>query len=92
MNAIADVGARRQNGPVQGRTVFFLNRSPSRRRNSQTALCETFTPRAASSSFRPCSVRCDIWLIRSTMKARCGSSVRLRRPPILAGATEPVAQ
>jgi hypothetical protein len=27
--------------------VFFLKVSPSRRRNSHTALCETFTPRAA---------------------------------------------
>jgi hypothetical protein len=38
----------------------FLNRSPSRRRNSQTTLCETLTPRAASSAFRPCSVRCGV--------------------------------
>ena len=33
----------------------FLKRSPSRRRNSQTALCETRTPRAASSSLSPYS-------------------------------------
>jgi hypothetical protein len=38
----------------------FLNRSPSRRRNNHTALCETLTPRAASSSFRPCRVRCGV--------------------------------
>jgi hypothetical protein len=38
----------------------FLNRSPSRRRNSQTALCETLTPRAASSAFRPCNVKCGV--------------------------------
>ena len=37
-------------------TSFSLNRNPSRRRNSQTALCETLTPRAASSSFKACSV------------------------------------
>ncbi len=36
---------------------IFLNLSPSRRRNNHTALCETFTPRAANSSFSPCSVR-----------------------------------
>ena len=37
---------------ARGRAAFFLKRSPSRRRNSQTALWETLIPRAASSSFR----------------------------------------
>lgn len=69
----------------------FLNRSPSRRRNVQTALCETLTPRAASSSFSLCGVRCGVRRIRSLMKARCGSSTGLRCPPIWPGATEPVA-
>ena len=80
--------ARRRRGPAQGRTVFFLKLRPSRRRNVHTAWCETFTPRAASSSFRPCSVRCGVWLIRSAMNARCGSRIGLRCPPILPGATE----
>ena len=92
MIASVVAGGRCRHGPAQGRTAFFLNRSPSRRRNSQTALCETFTPRAASSSFSPCSVRCGVWPIRSRMKARCGSSTGLRCPPILPGATEPVAR
>jgi hypothetical protein len=52
----------------------FLNRCPSRRRNSHTVLCETRTPRAASSSFNPCRVRLGVCLILSRMKARCGSS------------------
>lgn len=60
-------------GPAQGRTVFFLKLRPSRRRKVHTAWCETFTPRAASSSFSPCSVRCGVCLIRSTMNVRCGS-------------------
>jgi hypothetical protein len=43
----------------------FLNRRPSHRRNVQTALCETSTPRTASSSCSLCSVRCGVWRIRS---------------------------
>ena len=38
-------------------SVDLQELSPSRRRNSHTALCETFTPRAANSSFSPCNVR-----------------------------------
>ena len=57
---------------------FFLNRNPPRRRNSQTALCETLTPRAASSSFSACSVKCGVWFSRFTMNTRCGSSTGLR--------------
>jgi len=82
-----DVGAR----PFKREQLFF-NRRPSRCRNIQTALCETLTPRAASSSFRPCSVRCGVWPIRSMMNPRCGSRIGLRCPPILPGATEPVAR
>src|SRR4051812_36247916 len=48
------------------------------------------TPLTASSSFRPCSVICGIWAIRSAMKARCGSKRRLRCPPIWPGTTEPL--
>lgn len=51
---------------------FFLNRSPSRCRNRHTVSCDTFTPRAASSSFSRCSDSCGVWLIRSAMNARCG--------------------
>lgn len=76
-----DVGARlfksKQRSPPS-RGQAFLNRNPSRRRNTHTALCETVTPRAASSSFSPCSVRCGVCLIRSAMKPRCGSSTRKR--------------
>jgi hypothetical protein len=36
------------------------------------------TPRAASSSLRPFSVRCGVWLIRSMMKSRCGARMGLR--------------
>jgi hypothetical protein len=75
-------------GPAGANSVF-LNRSPSRRRNSQTAL--TLTPRAASSSFRACNVRCGVWPSRSMMNARCGASTGLRYPPNSPGATEPVA-
>jgi hypothetical protein len=49
MIASALAGGRRRRGLLRANSVF-LNRSPSRRRNSQTAL--TLTPRAASSSFR----------------------------------------
>jgi hypothetical protein len=73
----------------RGANSVFLNRSPSRRRNSQTAL--TLTPRAASSSFRACNVRCGVWPSRSMMNARCGASTGLRYPPNSPGATEPVA-
>jgi hypothetical protein len=48
----AGVYVRRRSEPARGRAAFFLNRSPSRRRNSQTALWDTLTPRAASSSLR----------------------------------------
>ena len=58
---------------------------PSRRRNIQTALCETLTPRAASSSFSLWSVRCGVWLIRSLMKVRCEFQHRLAVPAHLAG-------
>jgi len=58
--------------------------------HAHTTTCETFTPRAANMSLRPCSVRCDVRSICSTMKARCGASTGLRWPPILPGATEPV--
>jgi hypothetical protein len=44
--------------------LSYLKLKPSRLRNCQTVSCETVTPRAASSAFSPCSVRCDIWLIR----------------------------
>jgi hypothetical protein len=56
-------------GPAQGRIVFVLKLRPSRRRKVHTAWCETFTPRAASSSFSPCSVKCGVRLILSTMNA-----------------------
>jgi hypothetical protein len=92
MIASAAGGVRRRNGLAQARTAFFLNRSPSRRMNSHTALCETWTPRAASSSFSPCSVRCGVCLIRSLMKSPCGSKTRLRWPPIWPGFTDPVAR
>jgi hypothetical protein len=71
-----------------------LNRRPSRHRNSQTALCEAFTPLTANSASCPCRVRCGVWLTHSLMKARCGSNVRLRCSPILpsASATEPVTR
>jgi hypothetical protein len=72
----ADVRCRRV--PVQARTGFFLKLRPSRRRDSHTALCETFTPRAASSSLGPCRVRCGVYAIRSTMNARCASRTDLR--------------
>ena len=48
MSASVVACERCRRGPAQGRTA--LNRNPSRRRNSQTALCETLTARAASSS------------------------------------------
>ena len=87
------VGGRRPGRPAQGRTVFFLKRSPSRRRNIHTALCETVTPRAPQFVFqRDAASRCGVCLIRSTMNARCGSFTGLRCPPILPGATEPVAR
>src|SRR5690606_14454851 len=90
--ASAAAGGRCQRVPARERTVFFLNRSPSRRRNRHTVSCETFTPRAANSSFSWWSVSCGVWLIRSTMNPRCGSSTNLRYLPILAGATEPLAR
>src|SRR6202167_1297064 len=71
---------------------IFLKLRPSRRMNCQIALWETVTPRTASSSFRRCNVRCEVCSIRSTMKARCGSKTRRRCPPILPGATLPVAR
>jgi hypothetical protein len=89
MNAIADVGAWSARVCSRANSVFY--RGPSRHRNRQTALCGTCTPRAASSPVRPWSVKCDIWLVRSTMKARCGSRACLRRSPILADRTEPVS-
>lgn len=70
-------------GPAQRPTAFFLNRSPSRRRNCHTVSCNTFIPRAASSAFSLCTGRCGVFLIRSSMNARCGSSTLLRWPPIL---------
>ena len=85
MSASVVACLRCRRGPAQGRTAFFLNRNPSRRRNSQTALCETLTPRAASSSFSRCSVRCGVWPIRSRTKARCGSSTRFAVSADLAG-------
>ena len=45
MSASVVACERCRHGPAQGRTAFFLNRNPSRRRNSQTALCETLPPR-----------------------------------------------
>jgi hypothetical protein len=72
--------------------IVFLKRRPSRRRNRQIASCEIAIRRAASSAFNPCSVRLGVCANRSAMKLRCGSSTRLWRPPIWAGATEPVAR
>ena len=68
MIASAAVGGRRRSGLAQGRTAF-LNRSPSRRRNSQTVLYEPQTPRTASSSFRAWRVKCGAWLSRFTINA-----------------------
>jgi hypothetical protein len=54
--------------------------------NCQMALWETVTPRAASSSFRRCSVRCEVCSIRSMMKARCDGDqprkIGLRHPQL----------
>ncbi len=70
----------------------FLNRSPSRRSNSHTALCETLIPCAARSSLNPCSVGCGPCLIRYRMQARCALSTGSRCPLILPGAADPVAR
>ena len=70
----------------------FLKLGPSRRMKCQTALWDTLTPRFASMSFRPCSVRCGVRLIRSRIKSRWGSRIILRWPPILPGATLPVSR
>ena len=40
----------------------------------------------------PIPLLVGVWPIRSTMNSRCGSRSRLRCPPILAGATDPVAR
>lgn len=69
---------RRRRAIAQALTGFFASQ-PSRRRNSHTALCEIFTPRAARSFFSPCNVRCGTCSIRSMMNPRCGSSTDLRR-------------
>ena len=58
----------------------FLKRSPSRRRKRQIASCETVTPRAASSAFSPCRVRCGSCPIRSARKR----AVRLQHPLAMA--------
>ena len=83
--------------PLASSTSFSAGATQRHVRNRggewKCAACgETLTPRAASSSFSPCSVRCGVWPIRSRTKARCGSSTRLRCPPTLPGATEPVAR
>src|SRR6185312_14737478 len=41
---------------LQGEQCFFLNRSPSRRTNSHTVLCDTLMPRVASASLSRCNV------------------------------------
>ena len=81
MTASGGGGAQRRSGPAQWRTAVFLNRNPSRRRNIQTALCETST-RSQFVLQLVEHTRCGVWLIRSLMKVRCGSSTGLRCLPI----------
>lgn len=79
-------GAQYRRVPVQARTGFFFEtEAVPAQEQPHGVMRDCDAPRAASSSFRTCRVRCGVCAIRSTMNARSASRTDLRYPSIFPG-------